>query len=272
MIHFRNEEIQIRAHGSVQTPFMGTACDWRDVTCGLCRLEEPLTPRAEYQVPADVLGRDAALSRADRLRVQRSLAEAVEREALRMIAEYRAVHSDARALSDRLTGLIETERLREASARGPEGSEPAETLTGAVRVGDGVSLPAPYGQGRQYKVEMVRDGMIAVVLGGQYKWFAEGKVTGVKMSAPVSAVDIRTESEENRDMPQMTNLSEDAVKALLSAPGNKIGAKVSGVHVIVWQELYVANLIGANGGLTRKGSIERERRSEASAKALFGED
>ncbi len=230
MIHFRNEEIQIRAHGSVQTPFMGTAYDWRDVTCGLCRLEEPLMPRAEYRVPEDVLRRDEALSRADRLRARRSLAEAVEREALRMIAEYRAVHSDARALSDRLTRLIETESAQEAPVGGTEGSESAETLSGAV------------------------------------SGYCVGPVP--KMSAPVNAVDIRTESEEDRGM---TNLSEAAVKALLSAPGNKIGAKVPYVPGPVRRELINGGLIGPEHGLTRKGSIERERRSEASAKALFGE-
>ena len=58
----------IKIHHSSQAPNEANVTDdWTKVTCGGCRLEQPLFPLPEYRVPADVLQRDALLVALDRL-------------------------------------------------------------------------------------------------------------------------------------------------------------------------------------------------------------
>ena len=54
------------------------------------------------------------------------------------------------------------------------------------------------------------------------------------------------------------DLSEDARTALINAGTNRQGAKVMATWP-VHKELVAAGLIGDGGGLTRAGTIERER-------------
>ena len=65
-------------------------------------------------------------------------------------------------------------------------------------------------------------------------------------------------------------MSEAAKKALMSAKSNRQGESVHGVDAWVLGELSRRGLVGAGGGLTRLGSIERERLESADLDALFG--
>ena len=68
-----------------------------------------------------------------------------------------------------------------------------------------------------------------------------------------------------------TNLSDDAMQALISVGTNRQGAKVR----LTWQqvsterELRDAGLIGPSNGLTRTGAILRERIVNAAMEASF---
>lgn len=71
----------------------------------------------------------------------------------------------------------------------------------------------------------------------------------------------------------MTNLSEAAQIALLSATCNRQGANVTESGRCTGaaaSELRIRGLIGMQGGLTRKGTIVRERLVNARLEAAFG--
>ncbi len=66
-------------------------------------------------------------------------------------------------------------------------------------------------------------------------------------------------------------MSEAAKKALMSAKSNRQGEGMSAyVRWSVVEELQDLGLAGPGGGLTRLGSIERERLESADLDALFG--
>jgi hypothetical protein len=68
----------------------------------------------------------------------------------------------------------------------------------------------------------------------------------------------------------MTNeLSIEGRQALLNVPGNRQGTKVQNVSVAVQAELFLAGLIGKTQGLTRKGTIVRERLLDAVLNSAF---
>lgn len=65
----------------------------------------------------------------------------------------------------------------------------------------------------------------------------------------------------------MTKMSETAKRALLDVGTNRQGAKVAdGVGAV---ELYSMGLIGEGMGLTRKGTIARERLVNEAMEAMF---
>lgn len=68
-------------------------------------------------------------------------------------------------------------------------------------------------------------------------------------------------------------LSPEAKTALINAGSSRMGARVlqpSTCTPAAFVELHEAGLIGANDGLTRKGSITRERLVRAALDAAFG--
>lgn len=67
---------------------------------------------------------------------------------------------------------------------------------------------------------------------------------------------------------QKLELSPAAAAAIVNAAGSAIGSVVTGSAEII-KELREAGIIGAKGGLTRKGSIRRERIVNAWMDASF---
>jgi hypothetical protein len=121
--------------------------DWKDVTCGSCRLEQPLAEpeRApEYRVPQHVLDTDKRLGLADELRrAEQDYTEAMQRAALAAREANAATAAAARIR----TLLAEQEPAwRMPGAQGPgvaegrsAGSERAMVWTGHY-----LSKPGPY--------------------------------------------------------------------------------------------------------------------------------
>lgn len=68
----------------------------------------------------------------------------------------------------------------------------------------------------------------------------------------------------------MTNLSDAAKVALINVGTNRVGAPVVAGSVNVFHEMVDAKLIGRNTGLTRKGSVVRERLVSAALERVFG--
>lgn len=66
-----------------------------------------------------------------------------------------------------------------------------------------------------------------------------------------------------------TELSDEAKSALVNVGTNRQGAVVSNVAVSVEAELYLAGLIGPERGLTRRGTIVRERLVRAALDSAF---
>lgn len=66
-------------------------------------------------------------------------------------------------------------------------------------------------------------------------------------------------------------LSPEALSALMTTGTNRQGAVVQ-LHPdsLVWEELFLAGMVGVSGGLTSKGSIARERHSDALMDDLLG--
>lgn len=67
----------------------------------------------------------------------------------------------------------------------------------------------------------------------------------------------------------MTQISQAAKDALINAGTNRQGAKVQGSAEAL-AELAVAGLIGPEHGLTRKGTIARERAEDEAFAKAFG--
>lgn len=67
----------------------------------------------------------------------------------------------------------------------------------------------------------------------------------------------------------MMQMSEAAEKALINVGTNRQGAVVSAPMMVQW-ELENAGIIGRGTGLTRKGTIERERIMNAELDRAFG--
>lgn len=66
-------------------------------------------------------------------------------------------------------------------------------------------------------------------------------------------------------------LSTEAADALIGVATNRQGATISDrTPARVVDELFGAGLIGVGNGLTRRGTIERERLMSAQLDALFG--
>lgn len=59
-------------------------------------------------------------------------------------------------------------------------------------------------------------------------------------------------------------LSSDALSALMTTGTNRQGAVVQ-IHPdsVVWEELFMAGMVGIGGGLTQSGSIARERHADS---------
>lgn len=65
------------------------------------------------------------------------------------------------------------------------------------------------------------------------------------------------------------NLTAKAIKALINANGSHQGAEVPVTTLAAEFELQDAGLIGKGNGLTRKGTIVRERLVNAALEAAF---
>lgn len=189
---------QIKIHHSsmadVTWPESSYTSHWPDVTCGQCRLEQPMEAEREYSVPADVLKRDASLAAADRRARQIREVRELEDVALAEVRHWALALADATSLRERIEAAAERDSRE-------------------------------------------RDGVVDKSMTADY---AEG----------------------------MTNLSEAAKTALINAAAHQ-GAPVVATQEVLAQ-LILAELIGFGGGLTRKGTIARERLVRAAEDKAFG--
>lgn len=67
----------------------------------------------------------------------------------------------------------------------------------------------------------------------------------------------------------MTKLSDAATTALVNTGTNRQGEVVQGSAAVL-DELFGAGLVGQGNGLTRRGTIARERLATAALEAAFG--
>lgn len=65
------------------------------------------------------------------------------------------------------------------------------------------------------------------------------------------------------------HVGKEALAALMTTGTNRVGSQVCCPDPAVWAELKDAGLIGDGGGLTRAGSITRERHADALMDQLF---
>lgn len=278
-IHIADVSLLAKAHANEVWNF-ARAGDWRKVTCGACKLERPAEKMREYRVPADVLARDIELGRADvatyrKARLEALLADTRDAEeyATRMIREFALLLSDATDLSARLTGLIEALSTSEPPAGGTEGVKASEALSEplggplslfhAFEVGAGgtgmactAMIVLPDGTG-----DSCGQPVTAAVHAKVITW---EDVPERYRTAPVNAVDIRTDAGYAEGM---TQLSKAAETTLINANGS---AKVTLPEGPLLRSLKADGYVGANGGLTRKGSIARERLLAARLDEAFG--
>jgi hypothetical protein len=73
------------------------------------------------------------------------------------------------------------------------------------------------------------------------------------------------------DMPSTeATLSPEALSALMTTGTNRQGAMVQ-LHPdsTVWEELFLAGMVGVGGGLTQTGSVTRQRHADALMDDLF---
>ena len=76
---------------------------------------------------------------------------------------------------------------------------------------------------------------------------------------------------EENEMANKVQLSEAAISALFTATSSTQGASLAGGwHPLVVQELREAGMVGPQGGLTRAGSIRRQRELEVLEEKAFG--
>jgi hypothetical protein len=68
---------------------------------------------------------------------------------------------------------------------------------------------------------------------------------------------------------QATRLSRDALSVLMTTTSNRVGSRVSCPDPQIWAELIDAGMIRKGGGLTRAGSITRERHTNQLMDELF---
>jgi hypothetical protein len=233
-----------------------TSVSWLKVTCGACKLERPMEPAKEYEIPAHVLKTDERLSLADRTeRAQRvvELARETEDAALQTVQHWTNILDEARELRERaekrLSGLVRAQDGSAVPSAEQRGAEPHRASQGVL-----ASLPAALTEA-------------AETFGNELKQHAENFWGELTRHAPVNAVDIRTDVEETEGM---TNLSEHAQSALLSAETSAQGSVPKNLSCRDSVELYEAGLIGSKGHLTRKGSIARQKLVQAREDAAFG--
>lgn len=233
--------------------------NWREVTCGDCRLEEPFVPEREHELSPEVVRQHSLAAQAPAAFLatlehvamwQKRLAklQALEEAALDLAAHW------ARTVAE-LTKVREaTEKALRLAQSGQESSgvaadrsgdlEPqraAERATGVITWQDAQAardrIPVTYGR-----------------------------------VALVNSVDIRTDVREDEGMTNTKpQLSEDAKSALVNV-FRRIGKGarvVAGTSPGVMEELRTAGLIGQEGGLTVAGTVARNRLiSEAEEKAF----
>jgi hypothetical protein len=201
--------------------------DWNSVTCGRCRLEQPeqnVPGRVEYAIPSNVTATDVSLADQDRERGRHRVATGGEER------------------TD-LTPYVE--RLEAEGARTPR-----EGLNGPerdVRLAGGMG-PAEY-------LSALREWAVR-----QRESLAATERMILRMEA---AVDIRTELDYASGMTHfekvIAELSQTSRSDLISARSAKQGAKVVFGTRESESELKNAGLVGENDGLTRTGTIVREK-------------
>lgn len=295
-IHFDRASVLARAHTNEVWKGFVQSGDWARVTCDACRLERPAEKvggAPEYRVPADVLQRDrevgqgdAAAFRLARLRALLADTRDAEEYAVRMIREFSSLLTDAVALKAELTariGALRASRGVPAAREATRVPEAVQGLSGAwgvrhhrFEVGAGgtgavctamIELADGTGDSCGRRPE---DPVHAYVITWEDVRAMYARRTPERYRrAPVNSVDIRTDDGYAQGM---TNLSDAAKTALLSASGNNVGTIVfTSGSGRTYRELRDASVIGLNGGLTRKGSIVRERLVSERLNDAFGE-
>lgn len=68
---------------------------------------------------------------------------------------------------------------------------------------------------------------------------------------------------------ETAGLSREALSALMTTTSNRVGSRVYCPDPQVWAELIDAGMIRDGGGLTRRGSITRERHADRLMDELF---
>lgn len=237
-IHHTSRPLSGHSEGDVTTD------DWTKVTCGGCKLEQPpqeVAGRVEYRTPANVLATDASFA-------DPSLAELKAQHAARRLEAVRVSEEFALRTMEYWTkvwrdAVILRRALEQESGVGqgtPEPLNPAQAISGVADA-------------------FWRD------MAGAFN------VSGYALRhAPVSAVDIRTDPEDTEDMANTEQLSKQAKSALMNAQPHQ-GAQVS-CDPATFLQLFQASpaLIGPEGGLTRAGTIARQKLVQAAEDAAFG--
>lgn len=256
-----SENIKIHHESMIGTHFEGrtsrTSVSWLKITCDECKLEQPVQAvagRPEYCTPADVAARslDPAIGgpslaemKAEHARRRLHAARAAEEFARDTMAYWAKQWEEAASL---LRKLENDAGVPEAT---PGPAEPVQTLSGVQKFSDLIPVPARPAEGD----------------------YADLPVLDVSLlKAPVNAVDIRTDVREDEGMTD--KLSEAAKSALINASGSMQGASVLHAGNVfshkVEAELKQAGLIGDRQGLTRQGSIAREKLTRAAEDQAFG--
>lgn len=234
-----SEDSKIHHESMIGTHFEGrvsrTSVSWLKVTCGACRLEMPMQDvpgRVEYRTPEHVIAKGIELD-----------------EETPSLADIKARHAAAR--------LAEVQEAEESALRmvqlWTKTWQEASSLRVRLENASGVPEGGYEGAVPQRPSE------------GDYAGLPELDVS--LLSAPVNAVDIRTDAEYAQGMTNEVN--EQAKQALINAQGHQ-GAKVKVRVPGDLTDLRKAGMVGPEGGLTRKGSIARQRLVQAAEDAAFG--
>jgi hypothetical protein len=244
--------------------------DWDSVTCGSCKLERPLRPASEapeYRTPQHVLDMDAKLGAGDP-----SLAELKARHAARRLEAVRASEEFALATMGYWAkvwreAVILRRTLEDEASQGQGTPKINSAQNGSQGFGNALTEMAASFWGE------VNGSGFAVSSGQETfaRWVMSlpiervGEQRDVEPAAPVNAVDIRTEAQYDEGM----KLSKNAQTALINAQAYQ-GAPIATERRETATELFDAGLVGAELGLTRKGTIERARLVQAAEDAAFG--